>query len=232
MVTRLTTAMELATTTEKSKPPVVLLKEFSEFTEVFSEEATDHVPLSQPYDHKINLDETFIPKIGKIYPLSPDEKKATEDFLEENLASGKIHPSNSPQAFPFFFVKKKKRKLHPCQDYCYLNEHTIQDAYPLSLISDLIDKLKDAKHLTKFDVWWGYNNICIKDGHQWKAAFITHKGLFESTVMFFDLNNFPIIFQHFELELYEKIRVSNCYGFSFLFTFTLWTYYFFLYLWT
>ena len=53
------------------------------------------------------------------------------------------------------------------------------------------------KHFTKFNVQWGYNNVCIKDGHQWKAAFITHKGLFEPTVMFFSLNNSSITFQHF-----------------------------------
>ena len=56
-------------------------------------------------------------KIGKIYPLSPDEKKATEDFLKENLATGKICPSNSLQPSPFFFIKKKDGKLRPCQDY-------------------------------------------------------------------------------------------------------------------
>ena len=125
MVARLTTAMELATAVEKAKSSVILPKEFSEFAEVFSKEATDHIPASCPYDHEINLDETFVPKIGKIYLLSPDKKKATEDFLEENLASGKICPFNSPQASSFFFVKKKDRKLHPYQDYCYLNEHTI-----------------------------------------------------------------------------------------------------------
>ena len=117
-----------------------------------------------------------------------------EDFLEENLASGKIRPSNSPQASPFFFIKKKDGKLRPCQDYCYLNEYTICDANPLPLISDLIDKLKDARYFTKFDVQWGYNNVRIKDRHQWKVAFITHKGLFEPMVMFFGLNNSPATF--------------------------------------
>ena len=116
-------------------------------------------PPSQPYDHEINLDDTFTPKIGKVYPLSPDERKATEDFLDENLASGKIRPSNSPQASPFFFVKKKDGGLRLCQDYRYVNEHTIRDAYPLPLISDLVDKLRDAKVFTKFDVRWGYNNV-------------------------------------------------------------------------
>ena len=85
--------------------------------------------------------------------------------------------------------------LRPCQDYCYLNEHTTRDTYPLPLISDFIDKLKDAKLFTKFDVRWGYNNVHIKDGHQWKATFITHKGLFEPTVMFFGLTNSRVTFQ-------------------------------------
>ena len=48
---------------------------------------------------------------------------------------------------------------------------------------------------TKFDVRWGYNNIHIKDGDQWKAAFKTNKGLFELTVMFFGLTNSPATFQ-------------------------------------
>ena len=123
-VAKLTMATELTIATEKAKPKVSLPSEYTDFTQVFSKEATDHVPPSCPYDHKINLDENFTPKIGKVYPLSPDEKKVTKDFFKENLATKKIHPSNSPQASPFFFVKKKDGKLHPCQDYCYLNKHT------------------------------------------------------------------------------------------------------------
>ena len=60
-----------------------------------------------------------------------------------------------------------------------------------------MDKLKDTHHFTKFNVRWGHNNVHIKDGHQWKAAFITHKGLFEPTVMFFSLCNSPAMFQQF-----------------------------------
>jgi hypothetical protein len=42
---------------------------------------------------------------------------------------------------------------------------------------------------------WGYNNVRIKEGDQWKAAFKTNKGLFEPTVMFFGLTNSPATFQ-------------------------------------
>ena len=164
---------------------------------MFSEEEAHREPPSRPYDHAINLDESFVPKVGKIYPLTPDERKATEEFLEENLKSGKIRPSNSPQASSFFYTDKKDNGIRPCQDYRYVNSHTIKDAYPLPLVSNLIDKVKDARVFTKFDVRWGYNNVRIKDGDQWKAAFITHKGLFEPNVMFFGLSNSPATFQRF-----------------------------------
>ena len=56
---------------------------------------------------------------------------------------------------PFFFVDKKDGKLRPCQDYQYLNKHTVKNAYPLPLISELLDKLKGARFFTKLDMRWG-----------------------------------------------------------------------------
>lgn len=155
------------------------------------------MPPSWPYDHLILLNESFIPKISKVYPLSPDEQKATDDFIEENLQTGKIRPSSSPQASSFFYARKKNSSLQPCQDYHYINGHTIKDAYPLPLISDLINKVKDTTMFTKFDIQSGYNNIRIREGDQWKAAFITLKGLFEPTIMFFRLSNSSATFQRF-----------------------------------
>src|SRR6202522_4139900 len=34
-----------------------------------------------------------------------------------------------------------------------------------------MDKLKRAKYFTKLDVRWGYNNVRIRKGDEWKAAF-------------------------------------------------------------
>ena len=110
---------------------------------------------------------------------------------------GWIRPSKSPQASPFFFVKKKDGKLRPVQDYHYLNEHTVKNAYPLPLVSDLVDNLQQFSCFTKFNVRWGYNNVRIKEGDEWKAAFITPLGLFEPTVMFFGLCGSLPTFQAF-----------------------------------
>ncbi len=106
-------------------------------------------------------------------------------FLDENLASGRIRPSKSPFASPFFFVKIKDGMLRPVQDYRKLNEMTIKNRYPLPLISELIDKLRRAKYFTKFDVHWGYNNVRIRKGDEEKATFCTNRGLYEPTIMFF-----------------------------------------------
>jgi hypothetical protein len=137
----------------------------------------------------------FKPRSCKTYPLSPNEQQELDSFLDENLKKGYIRPSKSPMASPFFFVKKKDGKLRPVQDYQELNKGTVKNAYPLLLIPELIDKLKNAQIFTKVDLRWGYNNVRIKEGDEWKAAFKTNKGLFEPTVMFFGLMNSPATFQ-------------------------------------
>jgi len=64
-----------------------------------------------------------------------------------------------------------------------------------TLINEVIDKLKDTKYFNKLDLIWEYNNIWIKEGDKWKAAFLTNKGLFEPKVIYFGLYNLLGTFQ-------------------------------------
>ena len=171
--------------------------QYSTYADVFSEQTFDILPPRRDFDHAIELKESFTPQVAKLYPLNPKELTACQAFVDENLKTGQIRPSKSPQASPFFFVKKKDGKLRPVQDYRYLNEHTVKNAYPLPLVSDLVDNLHQFSLFTKFDIRWGYNNIRIKEGDEWKAAFIMPLGLFEPTVMFFGLCGSPLTFQAF-----------------------------------
>jgi len=125
-------------------------------------------------------------------------------FIDETLKKGKILPSKSPQASPFFFVPKKDGMFRPCQDYCYVNSHMIKNAYPLPRISDLVNTLKHSRYFTKLDIRWGYTNIRIKETDQWKAAFTTSYGLYEPTVMFFGQCNSPPTFQAFMNHTYLR----------------------------
>ena len=89
-----------------------------------------------------------------------------DEFLDENLRSGRIQPSKSPMASPVFFVKKKDGSLRLVQDYRRLNDMTIKNSYPLPLIFDIMGKLKRARYFTKLDVRWGYNNVRIREGDE------------------------------------------------------------------
>ena len=110
----------------------------------------------------------------KVYPLSPQEQTEVDDLINQLLRKGYILPSKSLQTSLIFFIPKKDLKKRMCTNYCYLNDGTVKNVYPLPLISEIIDKVGKAKVFTKLDLRWGYNNVRIKEGDEWNAAFATH----------------------------------------------------------
>ena len=114
-----TLSTELAIATHKDE--VTLPPQYSVYADVFSEQTFDTLPPRRDFDHAIELKESFTPKVAKLYLLNPEELTACQIFVDENMKTGRIQPSKSPQASPFFFVKKKDGKLRPVQDYRYLN---------------------------------------------------------------------------------------------------------------
>ena len=127
------------------------------------------------------------------------------EFVKEQLRKGYIRPSKSPQTAPVFFVGKKDGKRRMVQDYRYLNEWTIKNNYPLPLILDVLENIGTKKLFTKMDLRWGYNNVRIKEGDEWKAVFTMLEGSFEPTVMFFGLTNSPATFQAIMNELLRDL---------------------------
>jgi len=55
------------------------------------------------------------------------------------------------------------------------------------------------------DLIWGYNNVWIKEGDEWKAAFLTNKGLFEPQVMYFRLCNLLGTFQQMMNSIFREL---------------------------
>ena len=94
-------------------------------------EVFNQLPENSLWDHTIDLKPGSNPiKNLHTCPISWDEEKALELFIDENLKTGYIYPSkwrckrgfgSSKSSFqvasPFFFVKKKDGKLCTVQDY-------------------------------------------------------------------------------------------------------------------
>ena len=77
--------------------------------------------------------------------------------------------------------------------------------YPLLLILDILENMETKKMFTKINLQWGYNNVRIKEGDKWKAAFTILEGSFEPMVMLFGLTNSPAMFQAIMNELLRDL---------------------------
>ena len=115
--------------------------------------------------------------------------------MKDQLRKGYIRPSKSSQTLPVFFVGKKDGSKRIVMDYHNLNDQMIKNNYLLPLITELINNMRSKKVFTKMDLKWGFNNVRIKEGNEWKGAFTMHIGSFELTVMFFGMTNLPATFQ-------------------------------------
>ena len=51
-----------------------------------------------------------MPRKGKVYPLSREEREEIREFIKEQLRKRYIQLSKSPQIVPVFFVGKKDGK--------------------------------------------------------------------------------------------------------------------------
>jgi len=195
-VNRTHTAVKMAHkyTSEHGKEEVTLPEEFKHHMALFlDEEANKFLPAHGDGDHKIVLMDTAPTRFNcKVYPLSRDKQEVENKFINENLEKGYIAPSDSPYSFSTFMVPKKDSKeKRYIIDYRPLNTVTQKDVTPLPNLKQCIENLQGMELFSKFDICWGYNNIRIREGDQWKAAFKTRWGLFEPKVMFFGMSNSP-----------------------------------------
>ena len=210
--------METTTTNKKDKDNSEIGKEpdktnpkdlpdyIRPFTHLFNKKKFKKLSERREWDHKINLTEEAPKELNtKAYAMMLKEEEALNQWLDEQLKVGLIVESKSRHAAPCFYIPKKDGSLRLVQDYRKLNQVTIKDKTPLPLIGEVIDKLKEAKYFNKLDLIWGYNNVWIKEGDEWKAAFLTNKGLFEPQVMYFGLCNLPGTFQRMMDSIFREL---------------------------
>ena len=164
---------------------------------VFDEERAKCLPLRQQEDMVITLKPGAPDSIDcKAYPLNMKETDALKKFLNEEQEKGYIWQGSSPYTTPVFFVSKKDSdELRLVMDYRELNKWVVRDNNPLPNIRTALENLKDGELFSKFDIRWGYKNLRIKEGDQYKATFKTTFRTFVPEVTYFGLANMPPTFQ-------------------------------------
>ncbi|QRW24236.1 Retrotransposable element Tf2 protein [Rhizoctonia solani] len=178
--------------------------EYHQYAKVFGEEEFNKLPPHRHYNIGIKLTEEG-PLNSPLYSMTDAESATLKDWLRDELKAGKIQPSKSSISSPVMFVPKKDGSRRLVVDYQRLNNRTKKNVYPLPRPDDLMAQLCGAKIFTKLDLRWGYNNVRVKEGDEWKTAFQTKYGLYKSLVMTFGLTNAPAAFQHFMNKLFKDL---------------------------
>jgi len=111
------------------------------------------------------------------------------------LKQENISPSKSPEGAPIRFVPKPNGRLRLVVDYRGLNKVTVHKKYPITLMTELRDQVRDAQIFTKLDLKDSFHLIRIPKEDEWKTGFRTRYGHYQYRVMPFGLVNAPATFQ-------------------------------------
>ena len=127
--------------------------------------------------------------------LAPSGLWTEQTCIQEMLEGGQIEPSDSHWASPVVLVTKDDGSTSFCVDYRQLNSLTVKDAYPVPHIDDSLRLLGNQKWFSTMDLASGYWQVAMSSNAKWKAAFVTHEGLYQCQVMPFGLCNATATFE-------------------------------------
>jgi predicted aspartyl protease/transposase InsO family protein len=132
--------------------------------------------------------------------VSPAEIEAATQWVNEEVAAGRMEPSSSEWAAQLVIVPKRNEKgevsgWRICGDYRNLNAVTKADAEPLPLMQTVFDQLAGMKYFSKLDLLKGFNQIPVEAKSRELMAVSTPAGLYQPTVMPFGVKNAPGSFQ-------------------------------------
>jgi len=128
------------------------------------------------------------------YRVNELKSKLIKQEIDYMLLNDVIEPSCSPWASPILLVPKQDGTVRFAVDYRKLNAVTIPDAYPMPRIEDLVNKVGNARFISKIDLSKGYWQVKMAESSKPFTAFVTKFGLYQFKKMPFGLMNAPATF--------------------------------------
>jgi hypothetical protein len=196
-------AVHILDLAEDRGPNLEDYKILQEYVDVFLEEVPRYSP-KRGIDFTINLMPGVAPVSKVPYTMSTLELIEHRMQLQELMDKKYIRPSVSPWGALVLFIKKKKRTLRLFIGYRKLNKVTVNKKYPLHIINDLFNQIKEAKVFSKIDLRTEYHQVRIKEEDIHKTTFRANYGHYEFTVVPFGLTNAPMTFMCLMNNLFNK----------------------------
>ncbi len=117
-IRHLNTDHSRSTTAEEDMRQFVPPK-YWDYSDIFTHSTFDSLPDHSEFDHAIDLDDSFKPQRGKIYPISPREQKSSTNSSKRILHQAAFDPQNlhRPPLSSLLRKWKKLTLLDPIPDF-------------------------------------------------------------------------------------------------------------------
>ena len=126
----------------------------------------------------------------------PDSLQYVDDRqIAELLEQGMIGKSDSPYAAPIVCVKKLNGEIRLTCDYRSINLMTVDDAYGMTDLTELIERASKAKYVPTMDLASAYWQVGMSEESKMLTSFRTRRGLFQWNVTPQELKNNSKTFQ-------------------------------------
>ena len=145
--------------------------------------------------HDVILQDSAIPVKQHAYRMNPEKQVYLKQEVQYLLDNDFVEPSSSDWSSPCILVPKPNQTYRMVTDYRKVNTMTKTDSFPIPTIDDCIDKVGQAKFVTKFDLLKGFWQIPLTERAKEISAFVTPDGLYQYKVMPFGMKNSPATFQ-------------------------------------
>ena len=137
-------------------------------------------------EYDIVVDDKVKPISCQPYKVPFHLKDKVKQELNTWLEQGIIQESSSPFAFPVVIVSKNN-SIRLTIDFRKLNPHVTVDNYPMPHRDEVIEKLANAKYLTKLDLTKAYFQIPLTESSRKYTSFVTPFGQYEFLVVPFGI---------------------------------------------
>lgn len=172
---------------------------------VFKEKLTStRVEHKSDIQHRIDLKDKS-PFSVKQFRLSPEQKQAVGDWVDEMMEAGLIRKSTSPFSSPIFCIKKPIG-WRIIMDYRILNSRTKVPQEPIPRKEDIINSMHNSKWYSCMDLLSGYYQQLIHADDRAYTAFSTPSGHYEYIVMAQGLSGAPASFNRWVQTIFNDLN--------------------------
>ena len=154
------------------------------------------------YDHKIELTEKSIQLFrSRIYSLSSKKFETLQKYFHENFQKEFINSNKTLYVSFILFVVKSNEQFRLCVDYRKLNVIIKRNNYFIFLIEKILAKIIDWKFLFKLNIISTFNKFRMNSQSENLIIFICSLNIYKYHVLFFELINDSINWQHYMNDL-------------------------------